>query len=101
MASSASKDPVCGMTVSAETKHRHVQDGVEYLFGGARCGDRSAKNPSSFLRPHTPPSKAPVRPDATYPCPMHPEAREPRWGSCQKCGMALEPMAPKPIAAAE
>src|SRR5215475_4367183 len=101
MASSASTDPVCGMSVSPETKHRHVQDGVEYLFCGARCRDRFAENPSSFLRPHTPPSKATVRPDATQTCPMHPEVREPRSGSCPKCGMALEPMAPKPIAAAE
>ena len=101
MASSVSTDPVCGMSVSPETKHRHVQDGVEYLFCGARCRDRFAENPSSFLRPHTPPPKATVRPDATHTCPMHPEVRAPGPGSCPKCGMALEPMAPKPIAAAE
>src|SRR2546428_4344391 len=29
----------------------------------------------------------------TYTCPMHPEVRQPRPGSCPKCGMALEPVA--------
>src|SRR5438445_5892269 len=28
-----------------------------------------------------------------YTCPMHPEVRQPRPGSCPKCGMALEPVA--------
>src|SRR3989454_9132128 len=29
----------------------------------------------------------------TYTCAMHPEVRQPRPGSCPKCGMALEPVA--------
>src|SRR5438132_4726823 len=28
----------------------------------------------------------------TYTCPMHPEVRQPKPGSCPKCGMALEPV---------
>ena len=28
-------DPVCGMTVTEETGHRHVHEGKEYLF----CSD--------------------------------------------------------------
>src|SRR5881628_3029646 len=28
----------------------------------------------------------------TYTCPMHPAVRQPRPGSCPKCGMALEPV---------
>lgn len=31
---------------------------------------------------------------AVYTCPMHPEIREDHPGSCPKCGMALEPVAP-------
>lgn len=31
---------------------------------------------------------------AVYTCPMHPEIREDHPGSCPKCGMALEPIAP-------
>ena len=30
----------------------------------------------------------------TYTCPMHPEIRQPDPGTCPKCGMALEPVAP-------
>jgi P-type Cu+ transporter len=32
--------------------------------------------------------------DASYTCPMHPEIRQDRPGSCPKCGMALEPVQP-------
>jgi Cu+-exporting ATPase len=31
---------------------------------------------------------------AVYTCPMHPEIRQDRPGSCPKCGMALEPLMP-------
>src|SRR5437773_6653366 len=31
-----------------------------------------------------------------YTCPMHPEVRQSRPGSCPKCGMALEPLAITP-----
>ncbi len=34
-----------------------------------------------------------------YTCPMHPEVRQNHPGSCPKCGMALEPVAPAPTAA--
>ena len=33
-------------------------------------------------------------PAAIYTCPMHPEVRQAGPGSCPKCGMALEPVAP-------
>jgi Cu+-exporting ATPase len=41
---------------------------------------------------HQPPStpSGPIE----YTCPMHPEVRQPGPGSCPKCGMALEPVAP-------
>ena len=31
-----------------------------------------------------------------YTCPMHPEVRQDHPGSCPKCGMSLEPVAPLP-----
>ncbi len=38
-------------------------------------------------------TKAPAAPAAqTYTCPMHPEVRQDKPGSCPKCGMALEPV---------
>lgn len=40
------------------------------------------------------PDAAPVVKGAVYTCPMHPEIREDHPGSCPKCGMALEPVAP-------
>jgi len=41
------------------------------------------------------PAKVPV-PGAVYTCPMHPEVRNDGPGTCPKCGMALEPVAPAP-----
>lgn len=35
-----------------------------------------------------------VAPDTVYTCPMHPEIRQDKPGSCPKCGMALEPLMP-------
>jgi Cu+-exporting ATPase len=35
-------------------------------------------------------------PGAVYTCPMHPEVRNDGPGTCPKCGMALEPVAPAP-----
>ena len=34
-----------------------------------------------------------------YTCPMHPEIRQDHPGSCPKCGMSLEPVAPPPSSA--
>jgi P-type Cu+ transporter len=102
MGTSVSKDPVCGMSVSPQTKHRHVQDGTEYLFCCARCRDCFVENPSKFLQPDSAqPAKATIDAESTYTCPMHPEIRQSAPGTCPKCGMALEPMAPKPVTAAE
>src|SRR5690349_10845834 len=36
-----------------------------------------------------------------YTCPMHPEVRQNRPGTCPKCGMALEVLSPRPIAKTE
>src|SRR3972149_3550851 len=55
-------DPVCGMTVGADTPHRLTHDATEYRFCSASCT-----------------------------CPMHPEIVRDVPGSCPKCGMALEP----------
>ena len=39
--------------------------------------------------------KMPAPAGAVYTCPMDPEVRQPEPGSCPKCGMALEPVAPE------
>ena len=39
--------------------------------------------------------------DAKYTCPMHPEVRANGPGACPICGMALEPVSPRPTATGE
>ena len=73
-------DPVCGMTVKPTTAHRVTHDGREYLFCSAGCR-------SKFVADSPPSSTATI-----YTCPMHPEVRADRPGSCPICGMALEPL---------
>lgn len=80
-------DPVCGMTVSAESQH-HVHHGHEdYYFCSAGCASKFSADPSRYLEPKEP---EPVDPEAWYTCPMDPEIRQIGPGVCPKCGMALE-----------
>ncbi len=44
--------------------------------------------------PHGGLAKITSLPDTLYTCPMHPEVRQHRPGTCPKCGMALEPELP-------
>ena len=46
---------------------------------------------------HGMPSASPPQPGSAtvYTCPMHPEIRRDRPGSCPKCGMTLEPLIPQ------
>jgi Cu+-exporting ATPase len=70
----------------------------EPMHRGEHPVDRNLNaSPSSNARPHTHPG--PRAGDAVYTCPMHPEVREPRPGTCPKCGMALEKVAAAPHAA--
>ena len=40
MSAGPATDPVCGMTVDAETAgHRHTHGGTTYVFCGARCAE--------------------------------------------------------------
>jgi len=101
-------DPVCGMTIDAETaadQHRHGSE--TYYFCGRSCGDKFRSDPNWYLTSehgerhesccgHSP---GPVKPltivaqkrAVSYTCPMHPEVEQDRPGTCPKCGMALEP----------
>jgi Cu+-exporting ATPase len=84
-------DPVCGMTVDpARTPHHHVHAGREYHFCGARCRERFAAAPETFLGP-APARSAPADDAQEYTCPMHPQVVRRGPGSCPICGMALEP----------
>jgi P-type Cu+ transporter len=97
-------DPVCGMKVPLASPHRYAVNGTEVVFCGARCRERFASDPAKYLaaQKHEPSATRPEAPSAgAYTCPMHPEVRADRSGSCPKCGMALEPVSPPPASRAE
>jgi Cu+-exporting ATPase len=92
-------DPVCGMTVDQQTAAGSFEhDGERYFFCSAHCLEVFRKDPARFIK------GAPLQliqlsklsmpvliGGGVYTCPMHPEVRQPKSGSCPKCGMGLEP----------
>ncbi|MBL9085466.1 MAG: heavy metal translocating P-type ATPase [Planctomycetales bacterium] len=112
-------DPVCGMTIDAETaadKQQH--GGRDYYFCNRRCGDKFRSDPQWYLSgrhgerhesccghehgSHGTAQRAATATStlaATYTCPMHPEVVSKTPGSCPKCGMALEPTRPQAVIA--
>jgi Cu+-exporting ATPase len=91
-----STDPVCGMSVSEASAHRHDYEEKTYHFCSAGCRSKFAADPEKYLRGSETSERAvPETPAGTeYSCPMHPEVRQIGPGICPKCGMALEPMMP-------
>jgi Cu+-exporting ATPase len=104
-------DPVCGMQVDpAKSKGSFDYKGTTYHFCGVRCLEKFKNDPDGVLArgiPKREPSKSgvptPVAASAAlYTCPMHPEIRQDHPGSCPKCGMALESVAPiQPVSKTE
>jgi P-type Cu+ transporter len=106
------RDPVCGMTVTAQSLHVLQHGGKPVYFCSAGCKARFAADPDAFVlaTPDEPAKsdptadpKAPATPppvqergfaSQAYTCPMHPEVRQDHPGACPKCGMALEPELP-------
>ena len=90
------------MRVDPATSKRFFEyKGTTYYFCSAHCLERFTNDPESFLAkkkveaaPAKPSASAPAADAASYTCPMHPEVRQDHPGSCPKCGMALEPVAP-------
>jgi Cu+-exporting ATPase len=85
-------DPVCGMTVNPETATGSYQyNGRTHYFCSTHCLHKFQAKPETFLNTPTEPTAAsPVA--QSYTCPMHPDVRQDKPGSCPKCGMALEPI---------
>ncbi len=91
------KDPVCGMTVTADAPNHLEHEGEPYYFCGARCQSKFAADPPAYLNKAQAPAGAASKPESAgtiYTCPMHPEIRQDHPGDCPKCGMALEPVMP-------
>ena len=87
-------DPVCGMSVDPHTTpHRHQHHGRTYYFCSAGCRAKFAADPGKYLG-EARAAAAPVPEGTIYTCPMHPQIRQVRPGSCPICGMALEPELP-------
>jgi P-type Cu+ transporter len=101
-ASAQLRDPVCGMSVSRQSKHQAEHEGMDYFFCSAGCRAKFIADPAKYLtRSDQSPSHVEPRvtestppPGTIYTCPMHPEIRQDHPGSCPKCGMALEPLMP-------
>ena len=98
-ASTALKDPVCGMTVTEQSAHRHQHAAKMYYFCSAGCKTKFASDPAKYLAPLPVVTAVAEMGAATsiaamYTCPMHPEIRQDHPGTCPKCGMALEPEMP-------
>ncbi len=89
------KDPVCGMTVDTDTDLKYEYKGNTYYFCSSYCLDKFKNEPEKYLE--TKEEKIYDIPKDTsscsgYTCPMHPEIKKEKMGSCPECGMALEPI---------
>lgn len=107
------RDPVCGMTVDpSKAAGSFLHDGVTYYFCAKRCLERFKSEPGRYLsEPNRatlmPPESSPppvqaeisrvetTQPGTLYTCPMDPEVLQDHPGPCPKCGMLLEPIAPR------
>lgn len=88
------KDPVCGMTVVDDSPHHLEYEGKPYRFCSKKCLDKFQDNPAAYDKAAISPAVHSAPATGSYTCPMHPEVRQSKPGSCPKCGMSLEPDSP-------
>ncbi|NOQ79947.1 MAG: YHS domain-containing protein [Gammaproteobacteria bacterium] len=71
-------DPVCGMTVTADSSPQIEHDGETYYFCSEHCQHKFQQSPKQYLHQHdehvnvAPPEDK----SAIYTCPMHPEIEQ-------------------------
>ena len=90
----AERDPVCGMTVDANSPHHTHHAGHDYHFCSAGCRTKFVADPARYLSTQATIAAIPAPPGTTYTCPMHPQIVQEGPGACPICGMALEPVMP-------
>ena len=92
------KDSVCDMDVTpgAAAGGSAEHAGVTYWFCSPRCREKFVAEPARYAGATRAQPRAPhaAGDDRIFTCPMHPEVRHKGPGSCPKCGMALELLAP-------
>lgn len=90
------KDPVCGMTVTAESRHSYFFNELMYYFCSNGCKEKFIRLSNKYLDKGSG-NLAVSEPlaGAIYTCPMHPEIQQDHPGSCSLCGMSLEPLIPE------
>jgi Cu+-exporting ATPase len=90
-------DPVCGMTVKADSPLRTTHAGHAYLFCNPRCLAKFEATPDHYLEQansrQRPPAPATSH-GTKWTCPMHPEVISDAAAGCPLCGMPLEPVMP-------
>lgn len=104
-------DPVCGMKVKPDMLNTVEYQGRTYRFCSPGCREKFKADPEHYLGQEAhdahgatdhPSALAASSTDPepayrhVYTCPMHPEVRQQGPGTCPKCGMALEPVEPRP-----
>ena len=89
------KDPVCGMTVSADSRFHAAHQGKTYRFCSEKCESKFVADPQRYVAASTDVAHAPAQEGTIYTCPMHPEIRQDHPGNCPICGMTLEPVIPE------
>jgi Cu+-exporting ATPase len=95
-------DPVCGMKVIPNRAAGSTQyQGCKYYFCSTQCLNKFRADPESYAKSRHRATPVPPTAQGTYTCPMHPDVRQIGPGPCPRCGMALEPVVPKPVAAVE
>lgn len=89
------KDPICGMTVDTNTELKYEYEGRTYYFCSSYCFEKFKNKPEKYLETaeqrisETPKD---ISTCSGYTCPMHPEIKQEKMGSCPECGMTLEPI---------